>query len=139
MAHPAFGRAVRGRVRARSATEIGLLLFGLEFARVRHGLAPNSFVRRDYVTFGAGPNETDLAPDTLERMKADCGAFQEQYWESICGNLSRAGHDFWLTRCWHGCGFWDGDWLEAGNRLTAASHEFGEVTLYVGDDGLIYC
>ena len=53
----------RAEVRPRSATEVGFLLFGLEFARVRHGLAPNSFVRQDYVTFGAGINETELTPE----------------------------------------------------------------------------
>ena len=50
-----------------------------------------------------------------------------------------AGHDFWFTGCGHGCGFWDGDWPEAGNRLTEACKKYPEVGLYVGDDGLIYC
>ncbi len=50
-----------------------------------------------------------------------------------------AGHDFWLTRCGHGAGFWDGDWPEpAASVLTEASKEFGNVDLYVGDDGQIY-
>jgi hypothetical protein len=50
----------RVEVRASSATEVGLLLHGLEFARVRHGFAANSFTREDEVTFGAGANETPL-------------------------------------------------------------------------------
>jgi hypothetical protein len=50
----------RIEVHPRSATEVGLLLHGLEFARVRHGLAANSFAREDDVTFGAGANETPL-------------------------------------------------------------------------------
>lgn len=46
---------------------------------------------------------------------------------------------FWLTRCGHGCGFWDGDWSEpAATILTDAAHAFGNVDLYVGDDGKIY-
>lgn len=81
----------------------------------------------------------DLAPETLDRMKADCAAFQQQRWDDICGDVERAGHDFWLTRNNHGAGFWDGDWPEdVGERLTAASHACGEVNLYVGDDGRIY-
>jgi len=45
-----------------------------------------------------------------------------------------------LTRCGHGCGFWDGDWAdEVEGTLTEAAKRFGEVNLYVGDDGLIYC
>ncbi len=53
----------RVEIRPRSGTEIAMLLHGLEFARVRHGLAPNSFARQDVVTFGAGANETDLNED----------------------------------------------------------------------------
>jgi hypothetical protein len=82
---------------------------------------------------------TDLAPETLERMKADCAAFMEQSGELIYSNLSRAGHDFWLTRNHHGAGFWDGDWPEdVGDELTEACQLWGEVELYVGDDGTIY-
>ncbi len=36
----------RVEVRPRSATEVGLLLHGLEFARVRQGFAANSFAQR---------------------------------------------------------------------------------------------
>ena len=50
----------RLEVRARSATEVALLLHGLEFARVRHGFAGSSFAAADEVTFGAGANETPL-------------------------------------------------------------------------------
>jgi hypothetical protein len=58
--------AARERVELRpsSATEVGLLLHGLEFARVRHGFAANSFTREDEITFGAGANETPLSPET---------------------------------------------------------------------------
>lgn len=90
----------------------------------------------------------DLAPETLEKFIADCRRFQEQNAADIatCDDhpeytaTERAGHDFWLTRNGHGAGFWDGDWPEEpGERLTAAAEAFGEVWLYVGDDGLIYC
>jgi hypothetical protein len=47
-------------IHPRSATEVGLLLYGLEFARVRHGVAAHSFAPETEVTFGAGPNETPL-------------------------------------------------------------------------------
>ena len=53
----------RVEVRAGSATEVGMLLHGLEFARVRHGFAANSFAREDEVTFGAGANETPLTDE----------------------------------------------------------------------------
>jgi hypothetical protein len=83
-----------------------------------------------------GPD--DLAPQALEAMKADCSRFQAENGQDIAGREEQAGHDFWLTRCGHGSGFWDGDWTEAGDRLTEACESFPEVNLYVGDDGLIY-
>ncbi len=58
--------AARERIELRpsSATQVGLLLHGLEFARVRHGFAANTFAREDEITFGAGANETPLTPET---------------------------------------------------------------------------
>ena len=50
----------RVEIRPHSATEVGVLLHGLEFARVRHGASAHSFSRHDEVTFGAGANETPL-------------------------------------------------------------------------------
>jgi hypothetical protein len=57
--------AARDRVEvcARSASETCLLLHGLEFARVRHGMAAHSFTRENEITFGAGANETPLTPE----------------------------------------------------------------------------
>jgi hypothetical protein len=59
---PAAARE-RVEVRAKSPTEVGLHLHGLEFARVRQGFAANSFTREDEITFGAGANETPLTPE----------------------------------------------------------------------------
>ena len=51
----------------------------------------------------------------------------------------QAGHDFWLTRNGHGCGFWDGDWPELiGEKLTEASKDFGSFDLYIGVGGRIH-
>lgn len=93
----------------------------------------------------------DIAQETLDDMIADCARFQADNGEDLAtgegGNSAqgpfsadeRAGHDFWLTRCGHGCGFWDGDWSEpAATVLTSESAEWGNVDLYVGDDGQIY-
>jgi hypothetical protein len=57
------GARDRIEVHPHSATEVGLLLNGLEFARVRHGLAAHSFAHEDEVTFGAGVNETPLTDE----------------------------------------------------------------------------
>ncbi len=44
----------------------------------------------------------DLAPQTLEAMKADCSRFQVENAQDIDGREEQAGHDFWLTRNFHG-------------------------------------
>lgn len=81
----------------------------------------------------------DLSEETLQAMIDDCSKFSQANYDLIESNLERAGHDFWLTRNRHGAGFWDGDWNEdAGKLLTDASHAYGEVSLYVGDNGKIY-
>lgn len=95
-------------------------------------------------------DESDIAPETLAKIVADCERFQEQCSELLtdenCSRVSgectideMAGHDFWLTRNGHGAGFWDGNWNEpAATRLTDAAHAFGFCDLYVGDDGRLY-
>lgn len=86
-----------------------------------------------------------LDPGSYAAMALDCKAFKaslpafaELVGDSTAG-LSQAGHDFWLTRNRHGCGFNDGDWDEpSASLLTEAAHAMGEVSLYEGDDGQIY-
>jgi hypothetical protein len=84
----------------------------------------------------------DIAPVTLEAMRADVAAFLNEAWEANL-DLSpiepeQIGHDFWLTRNHHGAGFWDRGLGELGERLTKMSEAYGEVDLYVGDDGMVY-
>jgi len=88
----------------------------------------------------------DFSEEFLAETIADCTKFQLENKEDISNAylgsynpVEYAGHDFWLTRVGHGCGFWDGDWEDdAGERLTEASKVFGEVEPYIGDDGKIY-
>jgi hypothetical protein len=80
---------------------------------------------------------SDISEELMARIVRDCAKFQDENDLSESGD-SRAGRDFWLTRCGHGCGFWDGDWPETGEVLTKEAKAFGNVDLYVGDDGLIY-
>lgn len=82
-----------------------------------------------------------LAPSTHQAMLADCAKFWQGNRDGIGEKITCAGHDFWLTRCRHGSGFWDSPemWgVENAELLTAAAHEFPEVDLYIGDGGLIY-
>jgi|SRR5665213_919034 len=80
----------------------------------------------------------DLASETLATMTVDCDKFLTANAADIDGNVSHAGHDFWLTRCGHGVGFEDRDYYIDRDRLANAARAFGEVNLYVGDDGKIY-
>jgi hypothetical protein len=98
-------------------------------------------------------SESDLAPETLAKMIADCAQFQQKHATTLetaigsgevkCGpdfeEYGHAGHDFWLTRNGHGAGFWDGDWPEAqADVLTKGAEAFGECSFYAGDDGKLY-
>ncbi len=87
-------------------------------------------------------DESDLSDECRAKMVADCKAFQKQNAEDLAARSDggeQGGHDFWLTRNGHGCGFWDGDWPEPqATRLTEASMRFGECSLIVGDDGQIH-
>lgn len=97
---------------------------------------------------------SDLSPETLEKALRDCAAFYAaNRWHIHCDDAplsnddinlaaresSMAGHDFYLTRCGHGAGFWDGDWPEpAATILDKAAEKAGNVDFYIGDDGQIY-
>lgn len=77
-------------IRARSASEIGFTLHGLEYARIRHGLVPGSFQRNAEIFFGAGQNETrldeeteDLFRDLMDRLFASrhaAGSSRDALW-----------------------------------------------------------
>ena len=67
----------RVEVRAGSAAEVGLLLHGLEFARVRHGVAAHSFARQDEASFGAGANETPLTEENEGLCRELCARLFE--------------------------------------------------------------
>lgn len=95
--------------------------------------------------FDANYGPSHIHPTTLARMVDDCRRFQRDHAETLArcgGGLEQAGHDFWLTRNRHGVGFWDrrDDVWDAAARdeLTASSHRWGEIDLYLGDDGKIH-
>ena len=89
---------------------------------------------------------SDFAEETITKIVNDCAAFELANLKALrlAGDPSQNGHDFWLTRNHHGAGFWsrgyEGRIGEAsiGDYLTQKAHEFGEVSLVVGDDGKLY-
>lgn len=97
----------------------------------------------------------DIAAETLASMIADCASFQldnagllrstyAHETSAGCGRLnqpygaSQAGHDFWLTRCGHGAGFWDRGLGTIGERLSEKASMLGNIDLYINSDGRIY-
>lgn len=101
-----------------------------------------AYIDAIYYTEGGPENpelsKAELSEHALDQIKSDCAKFQELADGLIHGESEMAGHDFWLTRNGHGAGFWDGDWPNTGDKLTAIAKQFGEVWAYIGDDGLIY-
>ena len=93
----------------------------------------------------ANYSREDFAEETLRLFAAECAEFQRQN-ESDLAEFAEvtgrpddhAGHDFWLTRNGHGAGFWDRGAGDVGDRLTDACKAWGEIHLYVGDDGKLY-
>lgn len=82
----------------------------------------------------------DLSTEAMNRVETDLMHFQNKAGSLLDGlDLETVAHDFWLTRNGHGAGFWDGDYQKTtGEALTALAHSFGEVDLYLGDDGKLY-
>jgi hypothetical protein len=66
------GAGQRIEIRPRSPAEVGLILHGLEFARVRHGADLHSFAPQQQITFGAGSNETPLTEETRDLCRELC-------------------------------------------------------------------
>jgi len=87
--------------------------------------------------FDGKPAEFD--PETLKKINRDCAKFQQENADDI-DDSAKAGHQFWLTRNHLGAGFWDNDKAsqKVRDRLTKASHKYGECFVYVGDDGLLH-
>lgn len=97
----------------------------------------------------ADHSTSDIAPETLKGMLDDCMRFVEHNAMTLAAiamvqdiDWSLLGHDFWLSRNGHGAGFGDGDWPDPWDDMLSEAcgwrTSFGEVNLYVGDDGKIY-
>ena len=96
--HLPLAMQCRATVSARSADEVSVRLYGLEFARVRQTFAANSFTREAHVTFGTGVNETVLCQETedtfAELMRR---LFQSRFPEGSARNpLFRLQPEAWL-------------------------------------------
>lgn len=109
---------------------------------------------RSFQDLGYGVDDID--PVCVAKLAAECASFQDEFGAAIDAapigpynhgkrggeygtDREIAGHDLWLTRCGHGCGFSDGHWPEPlAAILHDAAKRLGNVDLYLGDDGVIY-
>lgn len=101
-------------------------------------------------THSGTPTPSDLAPETLAECRTDCAAFLEAnradcaaviawHGEGDTEGAEHIGHNLYLTRCGHGCGFRDRGYpRDLADRLTAAAKGMGEVHPEIGDDGRVY-
>lgn len=91
-----------------------------------------------------GLEDYDMSESANKECEEDCRNFLEVYGHLVeeAGeygyDYSQAGHDFALTRNRHGAGFWDRGLGVVGDKLTEASHSFGDAYCFIGDDGLVY-
>jgi len=80
----------------------------------------------------------DCCKELIQQAVIDCNKFRE-IGNSKYNITDDMAHDFWLTRNYHGAGFWDGDYeKEMGDYLTELSHSFGEIFLYTNDGKIYY-
>lgn len=86
-----------------------------------------------------------FAPSAIAKAKKDCAEFQTanvadlyEYQELSRRDDESAGHDYYLSRCGHGAGFFDRGDGDVFDRLQDAASDDGNVDHYIGDDGLIY-
>jgi hypothetical protein len=83
----------------------------------------------------------DISPEFVATSIEDLNDFFEltaSLFVDTNHTKEQIAHDFWLTRCGHGAGFWDGDYGDIGDKLTELTKPYGNIDPYVGDDNLIY-
>jgi hypothetical protein len=81
-----------------------------------------------------------LSDDARATLCNDASKFYDAHESDIlayCEGVAIAGHDLWLTRRGHGCGFWENS-DDVSSRLDNAAKALGDCELYVGEDGAIH-
>lgn len=92
-----------------------------------------------------GMEREDLTESANAQLVGDADAFLENEYHDLQASelsMDQAGHDFWLTRNRHGAGFWEraaphSREHRACERLTKASHAYGEMHLILDDNGQV--
>jgi hypothetical protein len=84
---------------------------------------------------GSDTPESEIEPSAgyLAEGEADCRDFVEANRELLTRSdltPESAGHDFYLTRNYHGAGYWDRGLGEVGEKLSDATKPYGETCRY---------
>lgn len=69
---------------------------------------------------------SDISEEFKQRALNDCSVIYSLIEHLITEDemdLETIGHDFWLTRNYHGAGFWDGDYKN-GDEITKIVHSY---------------
>ena len=96
----------------------------------------------ELISSGDEHDESELTDDARKTLTDDAREFYAANvvdLRATTSSMEDCGHDFWLTRNRHGAGFWDRKHISpeadaALDRLTEASHSYGEATLVQGHD-----
>lgn len=74
----------------------------------------------------SGESELHISPEDVADIKIECADFVEAAGDLLADiTPEQAGHDFYLTRCQHGAGFWDRGLGDVGRSLTELAHAYG--------------
>jgi len=69
--------------------------------------------------------------ESIRRAEQTCADFRSVAGKLLDGiNDDQVGHDLWLTRNHHGCGFWDRGLGKVGDALTELAHLYGEAYVF---------
>ena len=85
----------------------------------------------------------EFAEESVEAAKKEIEDFigllerEEINWQDDVSD-EQFGHDFWLTRNGHGCGFWDRGLGQLGDNLTKWAKSYGGASVIVGRGGKLY-
>ena len=95
------------------------------------------------------PSDAEMDVESQKDLEADCRSWWRRFGcfvtTEVCTDafddvVKQAGIDFHMTRNGHGVGFWEDEWPECYRYMfTNGAKAYGEVDIYLGDDGLIYC
>lgn len=82
-------------------------------------------------------DEWEQFREKAEALGFDADEHRATTYNSANGDAwDHAAHDWILTRNGHGCGFWDGDWVEPfASKLTDLCKEAGELQPFDCEEG----